>query len=164
MKVESLREKLATTRSRREELERLREDLIKHLKQIHNRINVRRKEGNFSGGLRSKSRIINAKFCLFFLARDLWKKKYFNEKKKTPPLEERMNALVREIEQCQKKMFHTLENEIRNAALIGYNRESEVKNNWLLSVKLQEDIYLLRRQLDQQKLKLTTDIKVKTKF
>lgn len=44
--VESLREKLNATRDKREELERLREDLIKHLKQIHNRINVRRKEGS----------------------------------------------------------------------------------------------------------------------
>jgi len=94
------------------------------------------------------------------IARDLWKKKYFNEKKKTPQLEERMNALLKEIEQCQQKMFHSLESDIRNAASIGYNRESEAKNNWLVSLRLQEEIYLLRRHLDQQKLKLTTDIKV----
>lgn len=75
-----------------------------------------------------------------------------------------MNALVREIEMSQNKMFHTLESDIRNAASIGYNRESEVKSNWLLSLRLQEDIYLLKRQLDQQKLKLTTDIKVATCF
>lgn len=71
-----------------------------------------------------------------------------------------MNVLLQEIEQIQKKTFQSLDNDIRNAAFIGYNRESEVKNNWLVSLKLQEELYLLRRQLDQQKLKLTTDIKV----
>jgi hypothetical protein len=71
-----------------------------------------------------------------------------------------MNVLLQEIEQIQKKTFQSLDSDIRNAAFIGYNRESEVKNNWLVSLKLQEELYLLRRQLDQQKLKLTTDIKV----
>jgi len=44
--AEALRVRLQELRARRADLEKIREDVIKHLKNIHNRITLRRKEGN----------------------------------------------------------------------------------------------------------------------
>jgi hypothetical protein len=46
-KVTDLKEKLKSTKKSRIEFEFLRDELIKHLKQIHNRITIRRKDGSF---------------------------------------------------------------------------------------------------------------------
>ena len=46
---------------------------------------------------------------LFFLARDVWKKKYFEEKKKTPPLEEQSGKLRQEMENLHRKIMSNLE-------------------------------------------------------
>ena len=43
--AESLRARLQELRARRADLEKIREEVIKHLKNIHNRITLRRKEG-----------------------------------------------------------------------------------------------------------------------
>lgn len=42
-------------------------------------------------------------------ARDLWKKKYFDEKKKTAPLEEQTNRLREDLETLHRKLMNTLE-------------------------------------------------------
>ncbi len=47
--VEFLKKKLEYVKSSRLELESVREDLIKRLKMIHNRITLRRKEGTVLG-------------------------------------------------------------------------------------------------------------------
>lgn len=136
--VADLKEKLISTKKSRIEFEFLRDELIKHLKQIHNRITIRRKD-----------------------ARDIWKKKYFNEKKKTPMLEENVNALLVEIQSHQGKIVHGMEGDIKNMLNDGLKKEAEDKNNELVSYKLQEETYMLKRQVDQYKLKLTTDIKLR---
>lgn len=46
---------------------------------------------------------------LTFSARDLWKKRYFDEKKKTGPLEEQTNRLRHELDIIHKKLLATLE-------------------------------------------------------
>lgn len=43
--ADSLRARLQELRERRADLEKIREEVIKHLKNIHNRITLRRKEG-----------------------------------------------------------------------------------------------------------------------
>ena len=97
-----MREKLEDTKRKRNEVELLRSELIRNLKLLHNRITIRRKE-----------------------ARDLWKKRYFAEKKKTPALEDKIQLQLTEIDSLQKKIFNNLETDIRNAALGGYTQESE---------------------------------------
>ena len=42
-------------------------------------------------------------------ARDVWKKKYFEEKKKTPPLEEQCSKLRQELDQLHRKIMASLE-------------------------------------------------------
>ncbi|CAF0830695.1 unnamed protein product [Brachionus calyciflorus] len=146
--VENMREKIKKTKQRRIELETLRSDLLKHLKTVHNRITVRRKE-----------------------ARDLWKKRYFLEKKKTPELEEKNNYLLNEIQNLHQKMFASLEsdnnnniynvnNNNRNSSMVNI-KSTDPKIGWLESQKLEEEIYLLKRQIDQIKLKLATDMKLR---
>lgn len=44
-----------------------------------------------------------------FTARDLWKKRYFEEKKKTNPLEEQCNRLRHELDIIHRKLMNTLE-------------------------------------------------------
>ena len=44
-----------------------------------------------------------------FSARDVWKKRYFEEKKKTPPLEEQMNRMKQELDAVHRKLMSTLE-------------------------------------------------------
>jgi hypothetical protein len=76
---------------------------------------------------------------LCFIARDLWKKKYFTEKKKTPALEEKVQELLNEIEGHQKKINQSLETDIKVAANEGYKAESEMKvriSFFLLQLKL----------------------------
>ena len=60
------------------------------------------------------------------LARDMWKKKYFLEKKKTPPLEERVALLKNEIEQIHKKTIQTIDGEAKHAAQMGYIKEADI--------------------------------------
>jgi hypothetical protein len=115
--AEALRVRLQELRARRADLEKIREDVIKHLKNIHNRITLRRKEG--------KSIFVEL-FYRLFLARDMWKKKYFIEKKKTPPLEERVALFRADLEQTHKKTVQTIDAEAKHATQMGYAKEAEI--------------------------------------
>ncbi|CAF1500668.1 unnamed protein product, partial [Didymodactylos carnosus] len=136
---ETLKARLAELRARRHELEKVREEVIRRLKNIHNRITLRRKE-----------------------ARDMWKKKYFTEKKKMPPLEERVQQLQNDLDQIQKKTLVVMNQESKHAP------QTDVKiivvlltsqDNRVQFTKMQYSIQDIRYQLDQAKLRLTTDIK-----
>jgi hypothetical protein len=60
------------------------------------------------------------------LARDMWKKKYFVEKKKTPPLEERVILLKNDLEQTHKKTVQIIEGEAKHASQMGYTKEADI--------------------------------------
>ncbi|CAF2884065.1 unnamed protein product [Rotaria sp. Silwood2] len=135
---ETLRARLQELRARRADLEKIREEVIKHLKNIHNRITLRRKE-----------------------ARDMWKKKYFFEKKKTPPLEERIILLKNELEQIHKKTIQTIDGEAKHAMQIGYVKEAEIGNYLVRVTRTHHDIQDIRHQVEQAKLRLTTDVKLR---
>ncbi|CAF3713797.1 unnamed protein product [Rotaria sp. Silwood1] len=135
---ETLRARLQELRARRADLEKIREEVIKHLKNIHNRITLRRKE-----------------------ARDMWKKKYFFEKKKTPPLEERVILLKNELEQIHKRTIQTIDGEAKHAMQIGYAKEAEIGNYLVQVTRTHHDIQDIRHQVEQAKLRLTTDVKLR---
>ena len=59
------------------------------------------------------------------LARDMWKKKYFIEKKKTPPLEERILLLKNDLDQIHKKTVQTIDGEAKHATQMGYTKEAD---------------------------------------
>jgi hypothetical protein len=63
---------------------------------------------------------------MIILARDMWKKKYFMEKKKTPPLEERVALLRADLEQIHKKTVQTIDAEAKHATQMGYTKEADI--------------------------------------
>ena len=60
-----------------------------------------------------------------FSARDAWKKKYFEEKKKTSPLEEQCNKLRNELELLHRKIMSQLETSKDPAKRTGDNKPSQ---------------------------------------
>jgi hypothetical protein len=58
-------------------------------------------------------------------ARDIWKKRYFEEKKKTPPLEEQTNRLQEELEALHRKMMAVLEGPKEKNMKLGDNKPSQ---------------------------------------
>ena len=56
----------------------------------------------------------------------MWKKKYFSEKKKTPPLEEKVQSILGDIDNLQKKLYFNVESDVKSAAQTGYIHETEI--------------------------------------
>lgn len=56
----------------------------------------------------------------------MWKKKYFIEKKKTPPLEERIMLLKFDLDQVHKKTVQIIDGESKHATQMGFNKEAEI--------------------------------------
>lgn len=48
-------------------------------------------------------------YMIFSSARDMWKKKYFEEKKRTGPLEDHTNRLHNELEALHRRRMNILE-------------------------------------------------------
>ena len=107
----------------------------------------------------------------------MWKKKYFQEKKKTPSLEENSTKLKADLDQLHEKIKQTIDNECKHTAQMGYSKEAEIgvkniifvfndnnfhylKNCFLQITRIQHETQDIRYQIDQAKLRLTTDIKV----
>jgi hypothetical protein len=103
-------EKLKNIREQRIESEKNREYLVKSLKQVHNKLTLRRKE-----------------------ARDLWKKKYFAEKKKAPEMEEKVANNLKEIEAINTKLFTSLDSDLRN---MNHDSNSEAKVKTVMTINL----------------------------
>lgn len=109
----------------------------------------------------------------------MWKKKYFQEKKKTPAIEERSTQLKTDLELINGKIVQIIDHETKHAVQVGYSKEAELgvrskiesiykkiiyfflKNLILKIVRIQYEVQDLQHQLDQAKLRLTTDLKVK---
>lgn len=49
--------------------------------------------------------------------RDIWKKRYYDEKKKGAPMEERCNKMRQELGQLQRKILSQLETTLENGKL-----------------------------------------------
>ncbi|KAK7490477.1 hypothetical protein BaRGS_00018263 [Batillaria attramentaria] len=94
--------------------------------------------------------------------RDVWKKRYFEEKKKTPPLEEQTNRLREELEALHRKLMTTLEGpKEKNVKISGDVRPSQRNNYVIQCTKLQHDIDDLRRRVENAKMKLTAEMKLR---
>ena len=59
-------------------------------------------------------------------ARDMWKKKYFQEKKKTPSIEDRVSELKNDLEFLHSKTMQTIDNESKHSAQVGCLTEAEM--------------------------------------
>ncbi|CAL1531116.1 unnamed protein product [Lymnaea stagnalis] len=125
-------------RQARQDQEKEREELVKRAKQMQHKTTNRRNE-----------------------ARDMWKKKYFEEKKKTAPLEENSNRLRQELEALHRKLMNTLEGpKERNPKLI--DAQPSPKNNHIIQcTKLQHEIEDLQRRVENARMKLTAEMKLR---
>ncbi|XP_060629820.2 spermatogenesis-associated protein 1 [Anolis sagrei] len=95
-------------------------------------------------------------------ARDYWKKKYFEVKKVTVSLEEVLNKLREDFELHYQKLLTQLEARDIRKKRNNLNYLINSKNNTIIQITtLQHDIDQLRRKLDNAKMKLVIEIKMR---
>ncbi|KAK7099913.1 hypothetical protein V1264_022946 [Littorina saxatilis] len=134
-----LLEELEEARESRHITEKEREELVKKAKNLQSKTQSRRNH-----------------------ARDAWKKRYFEEKKKTPPLEEQTNRLQDELEGLHRKLMATLEGPKEKNIKLGGGSNPSQKNNYVIQcTKLQHDIDDLKRRVENAKMKLTAEMKLR---
>ncbi|CAM2713674.1 unnamed protein product [Rotaria socialis] len=136
--AESLRIHLQELGTERMDLEKTQNDVIRKLKHIHSRITLRRRE-----------------------ARDMWKKKYYRERKKTVPLEEISAKLKRDLDQINTKIVQSIDSESKQTAHAGNAKLAEMGSLVSQITRFQNEIQNIRNKIDLAKLRLTTDIKLR---
>lgn len=134
-----LQDKLEEARSQRKDMEKAREELVKRAKQLQNRTQQRRNQ-----------------------ARDVWKKKYFEEKKRTNPLEEQSSKLRSELENLHRRIMSQLEGSKGEPTPRGVEKPSQASNMKIHATKLQHTIEELQRKVDNIKMKLAAEMKLRS--
>ncbi|XP_005022342.3 spermatogenesis-associated protein 1 isoform X4 [Anas platyrhynchos] len=91
--------------------------------------------------------------------REEWKKKYFETKKATASLEDVLNKLRQDLEFYHQKLLLQLEARDSRKQL---NSKTNLKNNKIIQVtRVQHELDQLRRKLDDTKMKLIIEIKMR---
>lgn len=136
---EELIEQLKQMKKERTHLEKTREDLVKKAKGLLEQNKLKRNH-----------------------ARDAWKKKYFETKKMTAFLEEKVNKLRQELELYYQKLLTQLEaRDIRERSKHP-TLALKSKNTLIIQVTTkQQEIDQLRRKLDNTKMRLVVEIKMR---
>ncbi|XP_078316588.1 spermatogenesis-associated protein 1-like isoform X10 [Crassostrea virginica] len=143
---ERLMKELEAAREARRAVEKQREELVKKAKLMQTKTQNRR----------------NHDMMTVFDARDLWKKRYFEEKKKTPPLEEQCNRLRHELDIIHRKLMNTLEGPSKEKSTRTGDLKPSQKNNYKIqATRLTHEIDDMRRRLENAKMKLTAEMKLR---
>ncbi|NWX94830.1 SPAT1 protein, partial [Nothoprocta ornata] len=129
-------ERLQQMKNDRRCMEKTREDLIKKAKGLLEQNKLRR-----------------------YHVREEWKKKYFETKKATVSLEDILNKLQQDFELCYQKLL--LQLEARDTRKRPNNAAASKNNTIIRIVTVQRDIDQLRKQLDDTKMKLVIEIKMR---
>ncbi|KAK9404107.1 spermatogenesis-associated protein 1 [Crotalus adamanteus] len=94
--------------------------------------------------------------------RDSWKKKYFEMKKVTVFSEEALNKLQENIEIHRQKLLRQLEGRDIKKKRNNLTQTTNSKNNLIIQITtLEREIDQLKRKLDNAKMKLVIEIKMK---
>ncbi|XP_023255804.1 spermatogenesis-associated protein 1 [Seriola lalandi dorsalis] len=94
-------------------------------------------------------------------ARDSWKKKYFETKKATAPLEDNLRNLRQEMETFYNKLLHQLQARDNRGKPRRQGRFS-VKNELIIQIMTEiHEIDNLKRKVEHAKMKLVTEIKLR---
>ncbi|KAF7665921.1 hypothetical protein LDENG_00127040 [Lucifuga dentata] len=94
-------------------------------------------------------------------ARDSWKKKYFETKKGTAPLEDTLRNLRQELETFYNKLLHQLHARDSRGKPRRQGRCS-VKNELIIQIMTEShEIDNLKRKVEDAKMKLVTEIKLR---
>uniref|UniRef100_A0AAV2KY12 Spermatogenesis-associated protein 1 C-terminal domain-containing protein n=1 Tax=Knipowitschia caucasica TaxID=637954 RepID=A0AAV2KY12_KNICA len=95
-------------------------------------------------------------------ARDSWKKKYFETKKSTAPLEESLKNVQQDFERFYSKLLHQLQARENRGHPKRQGRAS-VKNELIIQIMTKSyEIENLKRKIEDAKMKLLTEIKLRT--
>nr|CAB3266514.1 spermatogenesis-associated protein 1 [Phallusia mammillata] len=136
---------LQNARNSRRLAEKERQDLVKQAKVTTSKLNQKRTS-----------------------VRDMWKKKFFEEKKRTMPLEDICRRLQSELDTSHRRLVSALEGEKISEKrryptfLPSVTSRPSVKSNSKIQVtRLQHDIDGLRRKIEDAKIKLTGEIKLR---
>lgn len=94
-----------------------------------------------------------------YAARDIWKRRYYDEKKKTPALEDEAEKLHEDLEMFHKKILTQLESARENKARskATANDQSGLK---FKAMRTQHEIENLERLVENVRIKLATEMKV----
>ncbi|KAK3592157.1 hypothetical protein CHS0354_019448 [Potamilus streckersoni] len=152
---EKLLRELEAAREARHAAERQREELVKKAKQMQSKTQSRRNHAKLDS--RGKA------------ARDLWKKRYFDEKKKTIPLDEQCNKLRHELDIIHKKLISTLEGPKEKATKLQEIKPSlksaslgTSPNNYKIqATRLAHELEDLKRRVENSKMRLTGEMKLR---
>ncbi|ELT88991.1 hypothetical protein CAPTEDRAFT_149845 [Capitella teleta] len=143
-KAKILRE-LEELREGRVKMEQDREEMVKRIKGLQGKSSTRRNQ-----------------------ARDVWKKKYFDEKKRTPAHEEKTNKLRQELENLHRRIMSTMEGNSDGktprhggdpSTAASNPKESNLK---IQATKYQHELDELHRKVENIKMRLTAEMKLRT--
>ncbi|NXF06600.1 SPAT1 protein, partial [Smithornis capensis] len=129
-------EQLQEMKKDRRQMEKTREELIKKVKGLLEQNKLRR-----------------------YYVREQWKKKYFETKKTTVSLEDTLNKLRQDLELCHQKVL--LQLEARNNRKRPNNSTNSKTYTIIQITTVQHEVHHLRRKLDDTKMKLITEIKMR---
>lgn len=90
----------------------------------------------------------------------MWKKRYYDEKKKTAPKEEQCSKLRHDLEQWHRRIAGQLEAAKDTGKRIAGHKAYEQAEMKIKSTKYEQEIEELHTKLQNTKLRLTTEIKV----
>ncbi|XP_050818128.1 spermatogenesis-associated protein 1 isoform X1 [Gopherus flavomarginatus] len=141
-------EQLKQMKAERRHMERTREELVKKAKGLLEQNKLRRYHDQTE--------------MLSCIARDAWKKKYFETKKATASLEDILNKLRQDVELYYQKLLLQLEARDIRKRPNNLTHIANAKNTTIIQITIvQHEIDQLKRKLDNTKMKLITEIKMR---
>ncbi|KAJ7383025.1 spermatogenesis-associated C-terminus [Desmophyllum pertusum] len=139
--IEELKAQLRKAKNARVDTEKERESKVRRAKMLQNQMLQKRNQ-----------------------SKNIWKKRFFEEKRKTAALEEQVNRLRHEVDAQHKALMSYLENKEREGNKPGqaggdFKSPSEKTNQRMSLVRLQHEVEELRRRIEELKIKLTAEMK-----
>ncbi|XP_072173279.1 uncharacterized protein [Diadema setosum] len=148
---------LEAARQERQDKEKEREALIKKAKNLQAKTHDRRYKSYDEPGPWSNS-VSPDKDAQ---PRDYWKKRYFDEKKMTAPLEDQVNRLRNQAEVLHRKLLNHLEGKKGKGVPKVKGPPSKKNDHKITILKMQHELEELRRQAENAKMKLTSEVKLR---
>ncbi|CAL1268827.1 unnamed protein product [Larinioides sclopetarius] len=139
-----------------------REELLRKIKQLQSRAHQRREQGESHSCLRSLPNF--ARRAESAAVREMWRKRYLEAKKITPRLEEECSRLRQELEKLHRELLAKVQAGVW--ALLTISGKTERPSNKLsykiMIARLLQEIEDLTRRVEGTRLKLHTELKLRT--
>ncbi|XP_069837575.1 spermatogenesis-associated protein 1 [Dendropsophus ebraccatus] len=136
---ETILERLNVVKEERIQLEKSREELIKRIRSLLEQHKLRRQQ-----------------------ARDFWKKKYFETKKETSVLEERLTKLKNEMDTYYQRLLTQLAARDSKKRAKHPTLAANSKNSLIMTITTkQQELDQLKRKVDNAKIKLVIEMKMR---